>query len=136
MFSETALKYTATPLFAMNSMYNFGAPPHAGRGRCGRSGRERRQVGPEVGPTSASFVAVFPQERIGPDCIFWADLTPLSLNLLVLPLDDNCIGCSLWRAQRTWAAAGGGAVERGALRPGRSAKVTDLAQNLQVDPIV
>ena len=49
MFSETALKYTATPLFAMNSMYNFGAPPHAGRGRCGRSGRERRQVGPEVG---------------------------------------------------------------------------------------
>ena len=24
MFSETSLKYTATPTFAMNSMYNFG----------------------------------------------------------------------------------------------------------------
>jgi hypothetical protein len=39
---------------------------------------ERRQVGSEVGPTSA-FCSCIPTGMHGPTCIFWADLASLSL---------------------------------------------------------
>ena len=39
---------------------------------------EGRQVGPEVGPTSA-FYTCTPTGMHGPACIFWANLTPFSL---------------------------------------------------------
>jgi hypothetical protein len=42
--------------------------------------RERRQVGPEVGPTSA-FYSCIPTIMCGPTCIFWANLTPFSLTV-------------------------------------------------------
>ena len=40
--------------------------------------RERRRVGPEVGPTSAFHSRTCTGMR-GPACIFWANLTPFSL---------------------------------------------------------
>ena len=40
--------------------------------------RERRQVGPEVGPTSA-FYSCSPTGMHGPPYIFWANRTPFSL---------------------------------------------------------
>ena len=40
--------------------------------------REGRQVGPEVGPTSA-FYSCVPTGMHGPTCIFWANLTAFSL---------------------------------------------------------
>jgi hypothetical protein len=40
--------------------------------------RKTRQVGPEVGPTSA-FYSCTPIGKRGPTCVFWANLTPFSL---------------------------------------------------------
>ena len=40
---------------------------------------ETRQVGPEIGPTSA-FSSCVRTVMYGPTCIFWANLTPSSLN--------------------------------------------------------
>ena len=43
-----------------------------------RPRQERHQVGPEVGSTSA-FYRCIPTRVHGPTCIFWANLTPFSL---------------------------------------------------------
>jgi hypothetical protein len=42
--------------------------------------RERDQVGPAVGPTSA-FSSCIPTGMRGPTRIFWANLTPFSLTV-------------------------------------------------------
>ena len=52
-----------------------------------RSEKEGCQVGPEVGPTkyptSASYSCILTGRTHGPTCIFWANLTPLSLEALL-----------------------------------------------------
>jgi hypothetical protein len=47
-----------------------------------RKVRKTRQVGLEVGPTSA-FYRCIPTGMHGPTCIFWANLTPFSLKHLL-----------------------------------------------------
>ena len=66
--------------------------------------RERRQVGPEVGPTSA-FYSCIPTGMHGPTCIFWANLTLFSLGLFLLP---SAVGARRGRAERLFQRPTGG----------------------------
>ena len=58
--------------------------------------RWRRKVGPEVGPPSAFYRCV-PTGMHGPTCVFWADLTAFSLQMLAAGSPDFITGeCSIF----------------------------------------
>jgi hypothetical protein len=117
----------------------------AGDGPSGRRfgcERERRRVGPEVGPTAA-LSSCIPTGMHGAICIVWANLTPFSLHLVRTPMRGRrgrcrgrrCTGRRC-RGRGRAGARGGGAAGRsgtsGALHYGVSSSCKRVLTNLVI----